>query len=307
MTEASPIQTIAVSGTSGLVGARLVHALCDAGHGVRRLVRSRATTAADDVYWNPADGVIDREKLSGCQAVVHLAGTSIAGRWTDVRKREIRESRVKGTDLLARTIAGLPDRPAVLISASAVGYYGDRADEWLTEASAPGNGFLAEVAREWESATQPAIDAGIRTVQLRLGVVLSRAGGAIRQMLTPFRLGLGGVVGSGDQYLSWIALTDVVRLIQWLLAATDISGPVNAVAPEPVTNRVFTKTLGAVLGRPTFVPLPAVAVGALLGEMGRATLLASSRVKPARLLQTSFEFAYPRLESALRHALAEPD
>jgi uncharacterized protein (TIGR01777 family) len=235
---------------------------------------------------------------------VHLAGENIAERWTPAKKVQIRDSRVKGTELLSKTLAGLSSPPAVLVSASAVGYYGDRGEEPLTDDSAPGRGFLAEVCQAWEAATEPARERGIRVVRLRLGVVLSAAGGALAKMLPPFRLGLGGRLGSGRQYVSWIALGDVVGSIQHAIVTGGLQGATNAVAPRAVTNQEFTKTLGKVLARPTAIPLPAFAARLMFGEMADELLLASARVQPAKLLASGYQFRHPELEAALRHLLA---
>jgi uncharacterized protein (TIGR01777 family) len=240
------------------------------------------------------------------EAVVHLAGENIAsGRWTAARKARIRSSRVMGTRTLCETLARLSQPPKVLVSASAIGYYGDRGAEPLWENSAFGTGFLAEVCRAWEEATQPAVQKGIRVVLLRIGIVLSPAGGALAKMLIPFQLGLGGVIGSGNQYMSWIALDDVAGVIAHALVTDTLQGPVNAVAPYPVTNREFTKTLGRVLRRPTVFPLPGFAARLAFGEMADALLLASTRVEPKRLLATQYVFRYPELEDALRHLLGK--
>ena len=293
-----------VSGASGLVGGALVAALEVAGVRVVRLVRRRPAPGESDVGWDPASGTIDARGLEGADAVVHLAGESIAaGRWTPARKDAIRRSRVDGTRLLAETLARLSRPPGVLVSASAVGYYGSRGDEALTEASAPGTGFLADVCRAWEAAAQPARDAGIRVVTPRIGMVLAARGGALARMLPPFRLGLGGVVGSGRQYMSWIALDDLVGAIRHVIGDGDVAGAVNAVAPLPVTNREFTRTLGRVLGRPTLAPLPAPVVRLLFGEMGEALLLDGARALPARLQAAGFRFRHPGLEAALRSVL----
>ena len=252
------------------------------GHTIRRLVRgARAEGAA---RWNPDDGSLDESPLAGADAVVHLAGETIAtGRWTAARKARIRDSRVRGTGLLTRALVKLHRKPRVLVSASAVGIYGTRGDEVVDERSAPGQGFLAEVCSQWEAATRPATDAGIRVVNVRVGVVLSGTGGALAKMLPPFRLGLGGVMGSGRQYMSWIAIDDVVGAIEHLLLADTVVGPVNLVAPDPVSNREFTKTLGRVLRRPTILRLPAFAIRLGLGEVADELLLASTRAQPARL------------------------
>ncbi len=242
--------------------------------------------------------------LEGVDAVVHLAGENIAERWTAAKKARIRDSRVKGTQLLCETLTRLSSPPKVLVSASAIGYYGDRGEETLTDDSPPGRGFLPEVCRAWEAATEPARQQGLRVVQLRLGVVLSVAGGALAKMLPPFRLGLGGVLGSGRQYMSWIALDDVVGTLQHAVVTDALQGPTNAVAPRAVTNQEFTKTLGKVLGRPTAMPLPAFAARLMFGEMADELLLASARVQPTKLLASGYQFRYPELAEALRHLLA---
>jgi uncharacterized protein len=295
---------IVISGASGLIGSELAAAIREEGHTSIALVRRQARTQ-DEIGWDPARDEIDAAALEGVDAVVHLAGENVAaGRWSTRRKQTIRESRVRGTRLLAQTLARLVRKPSVMVSASAIGFYGDRGVETLTEESPPGSGFLPDVVRAWEEAARPAADAGIRVAHPRIGVVLSGKGGALAKMLKPFRLGAGGVVGAGDQYMSWIALEDVVRSIRHAISAEALAGPFNAVAPNPATNREFTKALGAVLRRPTVLPLPAAAVRIALGEMGRDLLLASTRVAPARLLASGFRFAYPDLDAALRAALA---
>ncbi|TNF23826.1 MAG: TIGR01777 family protein, partial [Deltaproteobacteria bacterium] len=245
--------------------------------------------------------------LEGVDAVVHLAGANLAdGRWTDARRALIRSSRVDGTRLLAEALAGLERRPRVLVMASAIGFYGDRGDALLDEDSAPGTGFLAEVVREWEEAAAPAEAAGIRTVKLRLGVVLSRDGGALPKLLTPFKLGVGGRVGDGGQWMSWVALDDVVRAFAHALVDDGLSGVANLVAPNPVTNRALTEALARVLRRPAFVPVPRWAIRGAFGDMGRETILASTRVAPKRLDERGFTFAHPEIEAALRHILGRP-
>lgn len=297
-------ERVIVTGASGLIGASLTASLAAAGHRVDRLVRREPASGSSEIRWDPGAGVLDPVPLEGAGAVVHLAGESVAaGRWTAARKAAIRRSRVEGTRLLAETLARLDRPPGVLVSASATGYYGAAGDEPLTEASAAGAGFLAEVCRAWEAATEPAARAGIRVVTLRIGLVLAARGGALGQMLVPFRLGLGGVVGTGRQWMSWIALGDLIGAILHLLGAGDVAGPVNAVAPGPVTNREFTRTLGRVLGRPTLAPLPAPLVRLLFGEMGQTLLLDGARVLPARLLASGFRFLAPDLETALRREL----
>ncbi|HVF45876.1 MAG TPA: TIGR01777 family oxidoreductase [Pyrinomonadaceae bacterium] len=298
---------IIVTGASGLVGSSLVPTLIGRGHEVTQLVRraSKGTNAGvREVEWRPERGEIDAAALAGHDAAVHLAGESIAaGRWTDERKRRIRESRVRGTKLLAETLARSNAPPRVLVSASATGYYGDRGDEVLTEESAAGEGFLPEVCRAWEAATGPASAAGIRTVCLRFGLILSAEGGALAKMLPPFKLGVGGNVGSGRQFYSWVSLADVVDIVHFALASERLSGAANVVAPQAVTNAEFTKTLGRVLSRPTFFPAPAFGLRLAFGEMADALLLASARVEPKRLRAAGYTFKHPQLEGALRHAL----
>jgi uncharacterized protein (TIGR01777 family) len=296
---------IAVTGSSGLVGTALVSALEADGHLVRRLVRRPVREGEHEIRWDPTAGTIDAAELGGVDAVVHLAGENIAAhRWTESFKAKILDSRVQSTRLLCRTLAGLASKPAVLVSASATGYYGDRGDERVDESAPPGRGFLAEVCQQWEAETHAARDANVRVVNLRLGVVLSRDGGALASMLVPFRLGLGGVIGSGRQYLSWIELDDLVRVIQFALDAAALAGPVNAVAPESVTNQEFTKTLGRVLHRPTALPMPAFVARLAFGEMADEMLLSGVRVMPRALFSAAFTFQFPQLEPALRHALA---
>ncbi|NIL96531.1 MAG: TIGR01777 family protein [Planctomycetales bacterium] len=293
---------ILISGSSGLVGSRLTALLKAEGHEVLALVRRPAGSA--EIHWDPVRGELDAGLLEGLDGVVHLAGENIAeGRWTAAKKERIRASRVASTDLLCRALAGLQARPAVLVNASAIGYYGDRGDQLLDEESPAGDGFLPEVCQAWEAATQPASEAGIRVVRLRIGVVLSVEGGALQKMLLPFRLGAGGKVGSGRQYWSWISIDDLAGVINFALTNASLSGAVNAVAPQPVTNQQFTKTLGRVLGRPTILPMPAFAARLALGEMANDLLLASTRVAPTRLEAAGYTYRHPDLESALRHLL----
>lgn len=295
---------ILVTGSSGLIGSQLVPFLTTGGHAVVRLVRDGTGKPDGTVVWDPEKGTIDRAALEGLDAVVHLAGENIAGgRWTAAKKARIYSSRVDGTRLLVEALAGLKRPPRTLIAASAIGYFGHRNDDILDEDSASGGGFLADVVREWEAATQPAAQAGMRVVNLRFGIVLSAAGGALATMLPPFRLGLGGPIGSGEQFMSWIAIDDVIGAVLHALASADLSGPVNTVAPNPVTNREFATTLGRVLSRPALLPLPAFAVKLLFGEMGEELLLSSTRVQPERLKQSGYEFRFPELEGALRHVL----
>jgi uncharacterized protein (TIGR01777 family) len=295
-------RTVVVSGASGLLGSALLPALTAAGWGHRSLVRR--APAAGEVRWDPAEGTIDAEALAGVTAAVHLAGEPIAeGRWTADRKARIRRSRVQGTRLLAASLARLPARPEVLVSASAIGIYGDRGDELLDEDSALGTDFLAEVGKEWEAATAPARDAGIRVVHLRFGIILAADGGALPRMVKPFLLGAGGPIGNGRQWMSWIAIEDAVRIVLRSLEDARMTGPVNAVSPNPVRNSEFAERLGQVLHRPALVPVPAFALRLLFGEMADAALLASQRVAPARLLEGGFEFRHPTLPEALRTVL----
>ncbi len=293
-----------VTGASGLVGSALVPALARDGHEMWSMVRRAPNERGREVGWNPASGVEQAHVLEGAGAVVHLAGESIAeGRWTDEKKRRIRESRVRGTRVLSEAIARLERPPQSLVCASAIGFYGDRGDEILTEESAPGTGFLPEVCREWEAAADPARERGVRVVHLRLGVVFAERGGALEKMLTPFKLGVGGTIGSGRQYMSWITLDDVVGIVRHAITDERLIGPVNTVSPQPVTNLEFTKTLGHVLSRPTIFSVPAFAARLAFGEMADEALLASARVEPARLKQSGYAFQYPELEGALRHVL----
>ena len=295
---------VAISGATGLIGSALAARLRARNVRVRRLVRTAQPQFPDDIVWDPMRGVLAPTDLEGADAVVHLAGEPLAHRWTDARKRAIRESRVRGTELVARTIAALDRRPRVLLSGSAIGIYGDRGDEPLDEESALGSGFLAAVAREWEAASVAAVDAGVRVVLLRTGIVLSPHSGALERLLLPFRLGVGGPIGSGRQWMSWISLDDQVRAMEHALATTGLHGPVNLVSPNPVTNAEFAATLGRVLSRPALVPVPAFALELAYGEMARATILAGQRVLPRALLRTEFHFAHPTLDEALRFELA---
>lgn len=297
---------ILMTGASGLVGSAIIRHLSQRGDRIIQLVRHAPQDERLEMSWNPLKGIEDASRLEGLDAVIHLAGEPIAeGRWTEEKKRRIRESRARGTAVLAEALAGLEHKPSRLLSASAIGYYGSRGAEVLTEESAPGDDFLAEVCREWEEATEPAAQAGISVVQMRLGVILSSKGGALKKMLRPFKLGVGGRLGSGEQYMSWIALDDVVGVVNHLLEKEGVSGPVNIVAPNPVTNREFTKALGDVLSRPTLFPVPGFAMRLAFGEIADVALLASQRVEPARLKETGYVFKYPDLRDALRHILKE--
>ncbi|HZS44854.1 MAG TPA: TIGR01777 family oxidoreductase [Blastocatellia bacterium] len=293
-----------ISGSTGLVGSTLVQAVAANKDDVYRLVRKKNDSSEKTVLWNPSDGQLNPADIEGFDAVIHLAGESIAaGRWTDQQKAKIRDSRVNGTTLLSKTLASLKQPPKVLVSASAIGIYGDRGDELLNENSKPGTGFLVDVCREWEAAAEPAEQRGIRTVKLRFGMILSPTGGALGKMLTPFRMGVGGIIGSGNQYISWITIDDVVGIIQESLKNDSLKGPVNTVTPNPVTNREFTKTLGKVLGRLTIFPVPSFGARLAFGQMADELLLASQRVEPARLKSAGYQFRFPNLEGALRHVL----
>lgn len=298
---------ILVSGSSGLVGSALVPHLVTGGHLVVRLVRTRPAPGEATVSWDPASGTLDAAALEGFDAIVHLAGERLVpDRWTEAKKARIRDSRVGSTRLLSEAIARLSRPPRALICASAVGYYGDRGDELLGEGSPAGSGYLAEVCRAWEAAAEPAARKGVRVVQHRFGVILSPKGGALRKMLLPFKLGLGGRLGHGRQYMSWVALDDVLGGIEHALAAGTLRGPVNTVAPHPVSNAEFTRTLGRVLGRPTIFPMPTFAARLAFGEAADALLLAGQRVEPMCLLASGYHFRFPDLEPALRHLLGRP-
>ena len=304
-TTAQATKTIAITGASGMVGQALQKQLTGDGVRLKSISRSKPRSYETDIQWDIDNGFVNRDLLEGLDVVVHLAGESIAtGRWTEKKKHRIRHSRVAGTTTLCEALAGLEQRPKVLVSASAIGFYGDRGEELLDEYSEPGNGFLVDVCRGWEDATAAAESAGIRVVHLRIGVVLDKSGGALSAMLTPFKMGVGGKMGSGKQYMSWIALSDLVRAIEHCIKTESLAGPVNAVAPNPSTNLEFTKALGKVLGRPTIFPMPGFAARLALGQMADDLLLASTRVSPSKLESTGFEFKYGDIFPALQHALA---
>ncbi len=296
---------VLVSGARGLIGTELSNQLNAAGHEVFGL--SRSSARENFIRWNPETGELDSEKLNSLaiDAVVHLAGENIAsGRWTEELKEKILESRIKGTSLLVRTIKGLEVKPRVFVSASAVGFYGDREDQLLDETSDRGDGFLAELCDDWERACDGLKEDSIRVVNARIGVVLSTKGGALSKMLPPFKLGLGGPIDSGKQYMSWITLKDVAGAIVYAIENDAISGPVNLVAPEPVTNAEFTRALGSALGRPAFFPMPGFAAKMVFGEMAEELLLSSTRVEPSVLNGSGFKFSSSNVDEALKHVLA---
>ena len=304
MSNSSAPLRVALSGSTGFLGRALGARLTASGHRVVPLTRRGSRDAAQSITWDPARGELAANALAGIDAVIHLAGENIAQRWTDDVKREIRESRVKSTALLARTMEAMDNPPRVLLSGSAIGIYGDRGDDLLDESSQPGVGFLADVVRAWEDAASALDRADVRVAYLRSGLVLGRHGGALEKMLTPFRLGLGGRIGSGAQVMSWITLDDWTRAVEFLLDAGQVKGPVNLVAPVPVSNADFTHALGHALGRPTIVSVPETAIRVMFGEMGEATILASQRVVPTRLLGAGFSFRHETIADALRAVLA---
>jgi hypothetical protein len=299
-----PRLDVAIAGASGLIGRNLTAFLSTGGHQVRRLVRRQPQPGTREIYWNPRLGDLDAGGLDGLDAVIHLSGRNLAAwRWTPAIKREIEYSRVASTHFLCETLAQMPRPPRTLICASAIGYYGDRGDEAVDEAAAPGTGFLAELCERWEAATEPAQEAGIRVVNLRTGLVLTASGGLLRNMLLPFRLGLGGQLGDGRQVMSWIALDDMLGVILHALYDDQLSGPLNAVSPAPATNQEFTRTLARVLRRPAVFGVPAPLLTALFGEMGRELFLSGARVRPSKLEATGYGFRHQTLEPALRWEL----
>lgn len=296
---------VLISGASGLIGRALTPALISAGHEPLALVRR--APRVNEVQWNPGER-LDPAKLAGADAIVHLAGKNVAGRWTEKFKREVLESRGQGTRTLATAAAESYRRcgqPRIFISAAGINYYGSRGDELLTEESSLGKGFLAEVSRQWEAAAAPASEAGVRVVNLRIGVVLARDGGALKPMLLPFRLGLGGRIGSGKQFWSWIAFDDVIGVALFALHNDNLRGPVNTVGPAPVRNEEFVRALGEELHRPTILPLPTWFVRTFLGEMGEELLLTSIRAEPAKLKTAGYSFAHPDVRDAIRAAVRQ--
>lgn len=298
---------ILVSGSSGLVGSTLVFSLKSAGARVARLIRPGSTPAGNDeerIPWDPSQPV-SPEAVSGFDAVVHLAGESIVGRWTERKKARIRDSRIPATVNLAHALAQAKNKPEVFLSASAIGYYGSRGDELLTEDSGFGAGFAADLAGEWEAASAAASQAGIRTVQMRIGIVMGRSGGALPKMLPAFKMGVGGRLGTGHQWMSWIDIHDVVGAIHHLLRSDLLHGPVNLVSPKPVTNAEFTRILGKVLSRPTVFPMPAFVARLAFGQMADELLLASQRVEPSKLISSGYPFRFGTLETSLKNLLGK--
>ncbi len=293
---------ILVSGSTGFIGSSLVPYLVSSGHDVTRLVRRELGSEEPEVHWDPAAGTIESSALEGTDGVVHLAGESAVGRWTARKKARILESRTNGTRLLCQALGDLDPPPRALICASGLDFYGDRGDALVSEDAGPGSGFLAEVTAAWEAATKPATDAGIRVVRARLGMVVGNGGGALARMLPAFRLGLGGPFGGGRQHVSWLSLTDLVRVVHHVLVTDSLDGSVNVSTPMPVTNAEFAKTLGRVLSRPAVLPVPAFGLRLALGEMA-SMVLASVRLDPSKLVRSGFEFRYPELEDALRAEL----
>lgn len=295
---------ICISGSTGLIGSAASEYLRGRGHQIIRLVRKKSAAGASEIYWDPSKGEIDAESLEGMDAIIHLAGKNVAQtRWNKQVKGEIYASRIDGTRLISETIAGLKSKPAVLISASATGFYGNRGDEKLTEASTVGTGFFPDTCRDWENTAQPARAAGVRVVNTRFGIVLSNSGGVLKRMLPPFRFGLGARLGSGTQYMSWISIRDLLPALDHVINTETLSGPVNFTAPEPVTNAEFTRTLARILKRPAPGFIPEFAIELLFGEMGRSLLLDGVRVLPSVLDKSGFRFDYPELENALRQEL----
>jgi uncharacterized protein len=295
---------ILISGSSGLVGSHLVPFLRQKGHEVKKLVRHTSSLALDEIYWDPTKGELNPSDIQEFDAIINLAGENLGkGRWNEAKKQRILESRVKSTQLLAETISQLKNKPKVFINASAIGIYGEQGDEELNEESPEGKGFLSQVCHKWEAAANPIKEQSIRTVWMRLGMVLSTEGGGLKPMLVPFRLGLGGKLGSGKQFMSWIVLEDLLKAILFALTDDKLQGPVNAVSPNPVTNSTFTEVLGSVLHRPTWMPVPSMMAKLIFGEMADALILSSTRVFPKRLEEAGFQFDYPNLKLAFQHLL----
>lgn len=297
---------ILIAGASGFIGEELIPFLIQAGHEVKKLVRKGSRVPFDGIRWDPEKGLFNEAEIEGFDAIINLAGDNISkGRWTEKKKKAILESRIKATRTLASAILRIKKPPQVFINASAVGYYGSRGDTLLTEDSPSGTGFLAHVCEEWEAAARPIASKNVRLVYTRFGAILSPKGGALAKMLTPFKLGLGGIIGSGDQYMSWITLDEVLGVIYYILKTDSLDGPVNVVSPNPVTNHTFTKTLGKVLSRPTILSMPATIARLAFGEMADELLLSSQRASSAKLVNSGYQFCQPDLERSLQQMLRE--
>lgn len=294
---------ILISGSHGFIGSSVFNHFQQQGHELLRLIRPTQVAHSGEVFWEPINEFIHQDKLRGVEAVIHLAGENLFGRWNEKKKQAIRDSRVEGTSFLCKSLAAMTEKPRVLLCASAIGYYGDRGEHECIETAEPGEGFLAEVCKEWEAATQPAVDVGIRVVNLRFGVVLGMDGGALGKMLTPFKMGMGGPLGDGQQWISWISLEDTVKAVDFALNHDTLSGPVNIVSPLPVRNKEFAHALGHALHRPEVVPIPKRMLHFMFGEMANETLLASTRALPKKLEMEEFQFAHPDIHTALEAIL----
>jgi uncharacterized protein (TIGR01777 family) len=294
---------IIITGSSGFLGSELIDFLQRQNHKIKRLVRDQGIVADDIGYWNPAEHILDEDELQEYDAIINLAAENIFGRWTKSKKQHILSTRVKSTQLLTDTLTSMSKPPPILINASAIGFYGDRGDEDLDESSSCGSGFLSEVCRQWEAAAFKASQKDIRVVCLRIGIVLSPKGGALKMMLPSFKFGLGGRIGSGKQYMSWVSIEDIKQIVQFSLVQKDVSGPINAVSPHPVTNQEFTEILAHKLHRPAFIPMPAFLPRWVMGEMADELLLASAKVYPSSLLKAGYKFRFSYLEQALTHLL----
>jgi hypothetical protein len=295
---------ILISGSHGFIGSAVFESLKKQGHTLRRLIRPMQAAHSDEVFWTPAEQYIERSKLTGTEAVIHLAGENIFGRWNDKKKQAIYDSRIAGTAFLCKTLADLTPAPKVLVCASAIGYYGSRGEHECIETADPGSGFLSQVCQDWEAATEPAAAAGIRVVNLRFGLVLGKEGGSLAKLLGAFKMGLGGPLGDGQQWVSWISLADAVRSIELVLNDGSLAGPVNVVSPHPVRNKEFAHAMGRALHRPEVVPVPKSLLHFMFGDFAEQTLLASTKVLPHKLQQVEFQFLHPNLDEAL-HAILQ--
>lgn len=293
---------IIISGSTGLIGIALIDYFSEKQNNITRLVRKKSDSG-DSAYWNYKSGKIELEKLENADVIIHLAGENLVGFWTNAKKDEIKYSRIKGTEFLVKSVGKLKTKPKTFICASAIGIYGNRGSERLNEESMPGDGFLAEVAKDWEAATKTLVDDNIRVINLRIGIVLARQGGALQKMLLPFKLGLGGKLGSGKQFMSWIVLDDLVSAVDYIIGNPEITGPVNIVSPGPVTNEQFTKSLGKALNRPAIMKVPSFILKSTLPEMADEMFLSSTRAYPDVLLRSGFKFRYDNLETSLKYLL----